>query len=971
MAKQNTTTALAKLAQLHKDFQQAELVKLEEALKPFAARQQTRTVSPRKMVMTGLAVAVVVVIAITAFNILQSILLPSRLLGRYEQAKLEGDFETATESALSYIDEVPDDWELIANHAYFLLQHGDLKDARILYSKLLNNSPLADDLEIEFGGAVSQLNSRTTRKKMGELIVILDKFIPALAARALLEPRDNFEDAQANIDKAISELAKLDQRGDTYSRYQNLLALFIVNSCRVNHESYAGSIGVSFEFFPTPLIEDDLLLFGLDTETPISFCSVVPQAFDDVVEYSPDLDAMLYAIKAFNEMRGESYGEAARSASLSVSREQTTVGAYLSGILSAREGRFDEAELAMLRTGAVKHPRIVNNLAVAKILAGKKNWEDASALIEEAVKARGSNTQALNNLAVMQMLNKRFGPAKTSLENALKLNQSYLSALYNLAVTQLQLEEFEQSTDNFFTVVGQGQFFPGADYFFARALFANGDVDRALATYNVASNTAGFGVFARIKLGDYYADEGATETALEFYSGAFRENPSNYESALKSVLMLAKISRFEDALSQLELVESQFEELAAANNNSYLRLLFAIKGEIYATVNYDEAEEILAKALELATGDRDLYPQVVATYTDELLKRDKVREALDLTRTALPTDPSSTQLLLARTKALIDSNDLDQALDLADEAASNDPENSAIKLIRARILVKDQRLDEAATLYQEIYELNPADIAPLEEAITALERFEGQEDTIAILNEKIERAQFTSPGIIGSAGQGQAVAKKVLSEEEIEAIKNEIVKTSDLLKTEQIEKFSGHLYRGFLYNQVGAVNEAIADYQDAIANIAEAPPGDAFQPYQRLTEIYLRLGSYEDALDSVNGAIASNPSEDLRNSMTLTRAGILEKLGKFDDAIAEYSEIIKLFPNHLPPYLRRCLLYLEKREAEQAVKDCSTVIKIDPKNLEAYTGRHRAYGILGDTVKASKDSRIISTLQKELEQSGG
>ena len=970
MPEQNTTTSLAKLAELHKNFEQAEREKLKEEVEKYAALYDGATDTDRRKILLAVAAVVaLIMVGVGAYSLLQNFLRPSQLLAEYQEAKQAGRVQLATTTLGDYLAEVPDDWELIASHSYYLLEHGDFAGARSLYARLLNDSPLADDLEIQFASALSQLNTGSTRQKLSEIIVSLDKFIPALAARGLLETSDFSADPAADIEKAISEYEKLDKGGGTYKRYEQLLALFVVNSCRVPHGAYAGFLLPPYDSYPPIVDEGDLFIFGLDAQMPIDFCSVVPTNYENLPEFTPDLGSLLFAIKSFNEIRSEQRNEAIRFAVLSLNQGPIAMGSFLEGILLAEQGRFSEAEVSFLRTGFTTDPQMLINHGNVKILNQSNGWESASEQFEEAIKHDKDNPQAQNNLAVLSMLAERYGPAQALLETISKTSPSYLHGLYNLAVTEAQLGENENAIEKFFTFSGQGSYFPGVDYYTGKALLEAGLDDRALSSLKIAASTPSFNVFANLGLGDFYSDEpGAESIALDYYRAAYENDPLNYGAGFRTVLMQAKTGQTEDALSQLDLIETQFANLADANDRDYMKLFSATKGELYQIAEIEGAEELLSEAIKLAADDISLYKQIVLLYSDELIKNGKSREALDLTRTALPTDPNDVTLLLARARALVESNDLDQALQIVEQAAKADDSHPGVILTHARILAKDQRLEPALELYQQAYELNPIDTSPLEEALALLGQYDDQAEAIEELNLQIERAHFSTPSVIGIVGISQdRPAQAALSEEQIAKIEEDIKVIDELIETEQIEPFSAYIYRGSLLSKVGLINEAISDFLAATGFIDNASEGEAFQPYQRLTELYLRLGSYTDALESLNEGISHNPPENLLNSMILTRAGINEKIGKFDNAISDYSEIISLFPNHLPPYIRRCQLYLEKREADLAISDCTAAISIDPRNLAAYQARHTAYGILGDAAKASKDSRVISRLQNELD----
>jgi tetratricopeptide (TPR) repeat protein len=63
----------------------------------------------------------------------------------------------------------------------------------------------------------------------------------------------------------------------------------------------------------------------------------------------------------------------------------------------------------------------------------------------------------------------------------------------------------------------------------------------------------------------------------------------------------------------------------------------------------------------------------------------------------------------------------------------------------------------------------------------------------------------------------------------------------------------------------------------------------------------------------------------------------LEK-SEYDSAIADFSEAIRLAPNHAAAYFFRGVSYFDKGEYDSAIADLSEAIRLDPKDGAAYWG---------------------------------
>jgi len=78
----------------------------------------------------------------------------------------------------------------------------------------------------------------------------------------------------------------------------------------------------------------------------------------------------------------------------------------------------------------------------------------------------------------------------------------------------------------------------------------------------------------------------------------------------------------------------------------------------------------------------------------------------------------------------------------------------------------------------------------------------------------------------------------------------------------------------------------------------------------------------------------------------------LHNAGKIDEAIAEYSEAIRLDPELVEPYNNRGAAYNDKGEYALAVKDLKRAIELDPSFAMAYNNLGNSYLGMGDYERA-------------------
>ncbi|MBF2735893.1 MAG: tetratricopeptide repeat protein [Betaproteobacteria bacterium AqS2] len=912
----------------------------------------------------GVGVLVVAIIGLISF---QNAMRPAKLLETYEEQLREELYDEAHATISEYFDFEEENWDLTASHAQLLMELGNYEDARVLYARLIARSPLAGEPSILFLSGMSYLPDETaTRIKMTEVLAD-SPHVPALIARALLENQALEKRALPDIETAIEELARIPSEGESYRELQDLTRLFIINICR--NKGFREDTYVNVANFPAGLRSTDLYLFGLDPRVSLNFCSVVPTGRSAVRNIDFDLESVALGLKAFMLARLGNFEEANKVMVSGGSATQNSINAYIDAVIAFREGDFTRAETALLATDYIRQPSLLHYHSIAMLLQGPEKWEPAFDLMKRALSADENSLQILNNHAVVAMIEKRYGQAKKDLEKALEIQNQYAYANYNQAILLLEVDrEPEQALPIFQGIVNQYRAFPGVRHYFALANIAADDPDAAVLLLKNNETEPHFGVLSKIALADFYAREYQGElTAVELYTEAFAEDPTNFEAGLKIALVTARQGKIDQALRGISKIEEFFnDDVTERDRKTYEEQLNAIKGEIYHYQGADRAEGLLQAAVE-STENPELYIHLVGLYTDELVKREKVRAALEVTRTALPTAPTDVRLLTARAKALLAANDLEEAFKVLDRAEADDAANAELMRARAQAHAQGEQWADAIQVYQDIYILQPTNPAPLVEAIEMLRGAGVGQRMIDELEDQIVRIQ-SKPDEQLQQVRAQDTVRSVSPAQE-QSLRSELANVQRLLANDEVESYSGHMYLGYLHHQLGDYAEALENYGVATQETARADregnPILLYEPWTQIAQINIVTGNYEDAHEAIDQAIGYNPPpEDLIN-MTITRAGVRERLRDLDGAIADYGFVIDSFPNYYLPYYRRCLLYIEQNKHDEAISDCTTAIRIDPESIDAFKARHSAFSQIGDSAGAAKDASKITLLEAQ------
>jgi tetratricopeptide (TPR) repeat protein len=157
-----------------------------------------------------------------------------------------------------------------------------------------------------------------------------------------------------------------------------------------------------------------------------------------------------------------------------------------------------------------------------------------------------------------------------------------------------------------------------------------------------------------------------------------------------------------------------------------------------------------------------------------------------------------------------------------------------------------------------------------------------------------------------------------------------------------------YVERGCVYDNVFPLHQlpdAIADFSQAI----RLKPRDAhtnLQAHSFRAFDYDRLGNYSEAIADYTEILRLNPDNDL---FYFDRGQDYYRLGQYSRAIADFSEAIRLDPDlqvHLfngGSYRYRGLAYTALREYEKAIADFDKVIQDEPGDASAYCDRAGAH----------------------------
>jgi tetratricopeptide (TPR) repeat protein len=115
-----------------------------------------------------------------------------------------------------------------------------------------------------------------------------------------------------------------------------------------------------------------------------------------------------------------------------------------------------------------------------------------------------------------------------------------------------------------------------------------------------------------------------------------------------------------------------------------------------------------------------------------------------------------------------------------------------------------------------------------------------------------------------------------------------------------------------------------------------------------------RNNRYEEAILDYSEALRLNPNDALTYG---TRGMAYAKKGFFTQAIEDFSNFIRLNPEFVDGYLYRGSAYEAERNHDQAIADYNTALRLNPDNAQAFAALAVTYEAKGDHPKAIANCR--------------
>lgn len=240
---------------------------------------------------------------------------------------------------------------------------------------------------------------------------------------------------------------------------------------------------------------------------------------------------------------------------------------------------------------------------------------------------------------------------------------------------------------------------------------------------------------------------------------------------------------------------------------------------------------------------KQISPQFGMAYAQFLLQSGKPKQAQDVLREVLVTTPGYVPGLQMLAQAYLSSGELGSAQAVADELSKMKDQGTAANQVQGAVAAARRNFDGSIASFRKAYELSPTAVQPM----MALVR------TYLAAGKTKEAVSFMQSVVKATPGNMDA-----------------------------------RLLQAQLLLQTGDQAGALKAYEDMLAQDARFAPA-----YNGLVAVYSTQKKLPEAEAAAKRGLQAVPGDF---NLRLAQAGLLESAGRFDEAIAQYEDLLKEKP---------------------------------------------------------------------------
>jgi tetratricopeptide (TPR) repeat protein len=428
--------------------------------------------------------------------------------------------------------------------------------------------------------------------------------------------------------------------------------------------------------------------------------------------------------------------------------------------------------------------------------------------------------------------------------------------------------------------------------------------------------------------------------ALTFQTAGYGQSPEASDPLLGQGLNLMRSGDFEGAAATLRKAVQSSPASATAHYNLALALLRLEKNSEAA----DELKKVTMLAPQLAPAHYNL--AVLLERSGDL---NQAIEQLQAFRTLNPGDPAA---LIHLVGDYFKTENSTQALALAREALSQFSD-LRVKAQLGLLLVQNGHSVEALEPLETVVRSAPEAVGVMPVLARAYLETGHPQQALTVLHEAAKLKLDGAESYYGSLG-------KWLLE------KRRLADASAVLK-QGIEQVPTSVNLNLMLGVAEADLHGTAAARPYIEKALKIDPQAALG-YNLLGNLFLRLGSYEDAARSYQHATELAPTNDL---YWYDVALALERMNKLTEAIPYAEKAVQLKPERGIAHYMLGKLYAKLNRSTEAIGELETCIRLEPQADSSYYLLARTYRKLGNESKAEEWSSKLTKRKAMRDQQVG
>lgn len=150
-------------------------------------------------------------------------------------------------------------------------------------------------------------------------------------------------------------------------------------------------------------------------------------------------------------------------------------------------------------------------------------------------------------------------------------------------------------------------------------------------------------------------------------------------------------------------------------------------------------------------------------------------------------------------------------------------------------------------------------------------------------------------------------------------------------------------HRGFAYTRIGALGNALTDLTRVIELDADPAGLYRLQALQQRGLVYVRQGEFDRAIADFDAFLENAGRNQAVLGVVYERANTRFRLQAYEQAIADYTQVLQQDPEHVEAFLNRGRSYAALGDYPEAIRDYNRAIALQPNRAVGYSSRGQAY----------------------------